>query len=112
MEFKLTTNSVGKIVLITHAQKFPKRLGAAKSQKYFATKILIDVYYSLIYNHLCYCITSWGCASKTRLMPLLKLQKRAVRVITNKRYRDQTNRLFLDCKLLRIAEIYKFELPN
>ena len=69
-------------------------------------KFLIDVYYSLIYSHLCYCITSWGCASKTRLMPLIKLQKRAVRIITNKKYRDHTNPLFLDCKLLKIAEIY------
>ena len=28
-------------------------------------KFLIDVSYLLIYSHLCYCITSWGCASKT-----------------------------------------------
>ena len=77
---------------------------------FWSPKFLIDVYYSLIYSHLCYCITSWGCASKTRLMPLIKLQKRAVRIISNKKYRDQTNPLFLDCKLLKIAEIYKLEL--
>ena len=76
------------------------------------SKFLIDVYYSLIYSHLCYCITSWGCASQTRLMPLIKLQKRAVRIITNKKYRDHTNPLFLDCKLLKIAEIYKLELSK
>ena len=75
-------------------------------------KFLIDVYYSLIYSHLCYCITSWGCASKTRLMPLIKLQKRAVCIITNNRYRDHTNPLFLDRKLLKIAEIYKLELSK
>ena len=66
-------------------KNFQRLLGAAGSQKYSATKFLIDVFYSLIYNHLCSCITSWGCASKTRLMPLIKLQKRAVRIITNKR---------------------------
>ena len=70
-------------------------------------KFLIDVYYSLICRRLCYCITSWGCASKTRLMPLINLQKRAVCIITNKRYKDHTNPLFLDCKVLKIAEIYK-----
>ena len=57
-------------------------------------------------------MTSWGCASKTRLMPLIKLQKRAVRIITNKRYRNHTNPLFLDCKLLKIAKIYKLELSK
>ena len=101
------TNSVGKIILITHAQKFPKAVGRYRiSKNILPPKFLIDVYYS------CYCITSWGCASKTRLMPLIKLQKRAVRIITNKKYRDHTNPLFLDCKLLKIAEIYKSELSK
>ena len=76
------------------------------------TKFLIDVCYSLIYSHLCYCITSWGCDWKTRLMPLIKLQKRAVCIIAKKRYRVHTNPLFLDCKLLRIDEIYKLELSK
>ena len=75
-------------------------------------KFLIDVYYSLIYSHLCYCITSWGCSSKTRLMPLIKLQKRAVRIITNERNRDHTIPLFLDCKLLKVAEMYILELSK
>ena len=39
-----------------------------------------------------------------------KTTKRAVRIITNKR--DHTNPLFLDCKLLKIAEIYKLELSK
>ena len=70
------------------------------------------IYYSLIYSHICYCITSWGCASKTRLMPLIKLQKRAVCIKINKRYRVHTNPLFLDCKLLKIVEICKLELSK
>ena len=45
-------------------------------------------------------------------MPLIKQQKRAVRIITNKRYRDHTNPLFLVCKLLKIVEIYKLELSK
>ena len=53
----------------------------------------------------------WG-ASKTRLMPLTKLQKRAVRIITKKKYRDHINPLFLDYKLLKIAKIYKSELSK
>ena len=45
-------------------------------------------------------------------MPLIKLHKGAVRIITNKRYRDHTNTLFLDCKPLKIAKIYKLELSK
>ena len=93
--------------------KISKGCWALQSLKnILSRKFLIDVYYSLIYSHLCYCITSWGCASKTRLMPLIKLQKRAVCIITNKRYRDHTNPLFLDCKLLKIAESYKIKLSK
>ena len=43
---------------------------------------------------------------------LIKLQKRAVRIIANKEYRDHTNPLFLDGNLLKIAEIYKLELSK
>ena len=93
-------------------KNFQRLLGAAESQNILPPKFLIDVYYSLIYSHLCYYMTSWGCALKTRLMPLTKLQKRAVRIITNKRYKDHINPLFLDCKLLKIAEIYKLELSK
>ena len=41
-------------------------------------------------------------------------KKSLVRIITkfNKRYRGHTNSLFLDCKLLKIAEIYKLELSK
>ena len=43
-------------------------------------------------------------------MPLIKLQKRAVCIIANKIYSDHNNPLFLDCELLKIAEISKLEL--
>ena len=111
----MTTNSVGKIILITQhkCSKISKGCWALQSLKnILPPKFLIDVYYSLIYSHLCFCVTIWGSASKTRLMALIKLQKRAVRIITNIRYRDHTNPLFLNCKLLKIAEIYKLELSK
>ena len=48
-----SNNSVGKIILITHAQKFPKVVWALQSLKnILLPKFLIDVYYALIYSHL------------------------------------------------------------
>ena len=62
--------------------KISKRCWALQSLKnILPSKFLINVYCSLIYSHLCYCIASWGCASKTRLMPLMKLQKRSTSYI-------------------------------
>jgi len=38
-------------------------------------------YFALLYLHIQYCITSWGCAAKSVLDPLVKLQKRMVHIM-------------------------------
>jgi len=40
------------------------------------------VYFALLYPHIQYCKTSWGCAAKPVLNPLIKLQKGMVRIMT------------------------------
>ena len=50
-------------------------------KKYVSKQTLIKIYYSTIYPRLRYCITTWSSASKTTLMPLVKLQKRIVPTI-------------------------------
>ena len=52
-------------------------------KKYTNTKTLKMVYYSLIYPHLKYCITSWGKAKSKTLQPLITAQKRVLRIMTN-----------------------------
>ena len=39
-------------------------------------------YFALLYLHIQYCITSWGCAAKSVSDPLIKLQKRMVHIMT------------------------------
>ena len=63
----------------------------------------------MIYSHLRYCITTWGSASKTTLMPLVRLQKRIVRTIEGCDYRDHTKPIFQEMKLLTLSDIYFFE---
>ena len=57
-------------------------------KKYTDTKTLKMMYYSLIYSHLKYCITSWGKANSKTLQPLITTQKRVFRIMTN-----STNRI-------------------
>jgi len=45
---------------------------------YYNSQIVIKVYFALLYPHIQYCITSWGCAAKFVLDLLFKLQKRMV----------------------------------
>ena len=63
----------------------------------------------MICSHLRYCITIWGSASRTTLMPLLKLQKRIVRIVGGCDYRDHTEPIIQEMKLLTLSDIYFLE---
>ena len=58
--------------------------------KTFPEKILVTLYNSLIASHLNYGILEWGIVA-TRLE---KIQKKAIRLITNSKYNAHTNPLF------------------
>ena len=64
-----------------------------------ALKIMYD---SLILSHIQFGITCWG-FERGRLA---KLQKRAVRIITNSKYNAHTEPLFKDLHLLKITDIF------
>ena len=70
---------------------------------------LRSVYHCLIHSHLLYCISSWGTASKSTLVPLFILQKRSIRLLTGSRYREHTNPLFYRAKCLKLKDIYSLE---
>lgn len=75
------------------------------TRKYFNTKPLKLIYYSLIYPYLSYCHTVWGAADKTILNRILVAQKKVIRTIT---YRDKyahTNYLFKSLGLLKLYDI-------
>ena len=64
------------------------------------------LYYSLIYPHLQYCISSWGRATKSVLKPLSIIQKRVLRLITETPYRTPSAPLFFQLKILKIDDVY------
>ena len=51
-----------------------------KLWNYVDISTLKIAYYSLIYFHLQYCISSWGLAAASNLDPLEKMQKRSIRI--------------------------------
>ena len=76
------------------------------ARKTFPQKTLIQLYFSLIYPYLTYCVIIWGNSPHTTLWPVLRLQKIALRLISNLR-RWQSSLPF--CKqhtILRLPEIY------
>lgn len=73
-------------------------------------RILHTLYCTLIFPYLNYGILVWGTACKTYLDKLVKLQKWAIRTITNSHYRSHAEPLFKESNILNINDMYKLEL--
>ena len=75
-------------------------------EKIFPEEILVTLYNSLIASHLNYDILAWGIA----VTNLGKLQKKAIRLITNSKYIAHTNPLFKRLQLLKIVDVFKLRV--
>ena len=83
-----------------------------KLRQYVDLPTLKTVYFSLIYSHLQYCISSWGLAHANAHSPLEKLHKRIIRNITNSSYLEHTTPLFFKLNLLKIHDICNLEIAK
>ena len=81
-----------------------------KARKVLLQSTLVTMYYSFIYPYLIYCIEVWGSACKNILMPLTRLQKRALRVIAGVSPRTHTEPLFNLFRMLPINSIYEYSV--
>ena len=73
---------------------------------------LLTLYNCMVLSHLNYCCIVWGCASQSNLNSILKLQKRAVRIILKAPFLAHTNPLFLKLKVLKINDVCKLRIAT
>jgi hypothetical protein len=66
---------------------------------------LRSLYYALIHSHLTYCPIILSCTNKTNINRILKVQKKAIRIITNSNYNDHTAPLFQSLCILPFDKI-------
>ena len=91
--------------------KISKTIGIFFKIRYLVPyKVLLSLYYSLIYPYLIYCLLVWGGTFKTHLADILILQKKVVRIITNSNYFAHTDPLFHSTGILKIGDLYEFHL--
>ena len=97
-------------VHINHiSKKISKSVVILKMLKFiFPNNVLKNLYFPLIYPYFTYCNLIWGSAAITHLDPLIKLQKKAVRIICKVGYLDHTEQIFNNLKLLQVNEICHF----
>ena len=81
-----------------------------KRKHYIPYRIIHILYCTLILPYLSYGILIWGNTCKSYLDKLVKLQKWAIRTISNSHYRSHTGPLFAKCNFLTVTDMYTLEL--
>jgi len=79
-----------------------------KTKNFLPKNILRTLYFSTFHSHLTYCPTIIGCSSNSLQDKIFKLQKKAVRIITNSQYRAHTDPIFKSLKILPFPKLVEF----
>ena len=120
IEIKSSENFLGVVIDVklkfdSHIKNTCKKLSKSigilyKLQNFVPFSVMKQLYYSLIYPYLNYCIRAWGGTYISHVNQLNILQKRAIRIINKKPYLSHTNYLFFSNKILRVPDISKLKV--
>jgi hypothetical protein len=78
----------------------------SKTRPFFNKRTLLQLYYSFMYPYLIYGNLLWGNAPAKTLWPIYKLQKIAIRLVTNTKRGNSTQNHCKKLRILRLPEIY------
>ena len=76
-------------------------------KNFMPTKLLRNIYFALVHPHFLYCSIILSCATQTNIKRLVKLQKKAIRIIAKAKYNEHTKDLFLLHDILPFSQIIK-----
>ena len=80
-----------------------------KSKNCIPTAMKKMIFSSLIQSSLGYCISIYGGASKSVIEPLVKIQKRAIRLVNESHYSKHCDPMFAAIGCLKFHDLYKME---
>ena len=93
------------------AQKISKNAGVLyKLKQYVPMDTLMCVYRSFVESYLNYCTLIFGNAYSTHIRPLEVAQKKCIRIVANEPYHAHSNPIFAHLKLLKVSDIYKYNV--
>lgn len=97
---------------ISHiCKKISKGIGIiCKAKKVLESSTLRTLYFSFIHPYLTYGIELWGKSVNVYLLSILKLQKKAVRIIKSVSRYSESAQLFHDLKILTVYKIYQLQI--
>ena len=89
-------------------KKISRGIGILSKLRHFVSKrILIQIYYSLIYPYLTYSVIIWGNTYWSNVKPLFIMQKKAIRIINFLTYQEHTFSYFKKDNFLKFGDIVK-----
>ena len=96
----------------THIEKLvctiSRNIGViGRAKPYLSSNQLHLLYSSLVLPYISYCAAIWGANYSTSTSRIVKLQKRAIRIIDKKPYLYPTSKLFTKYKILKLPELVK-----
>ena len=78
-----------------------------KSKNYIPAAMKKMIFSSLIQSQLGFCISIWGGASKTVIEPLVKIQKRAIRLVNESHFSKHCDPMFASLGCLKFPDMYR-----
>lgn len=91
--------------------KITKNLGVIrKLSSVLPCFVLHTLYNTLIQPYLDYCNIAWASQPSAKLEELFRLQKKAVRIISNKKWNAHTSSLFKSLNILKISDVNKLQV--
>jgi len=83
-----------------------------KLKHYILFRSLKTVYYSIVYSHLPYAITSWGSSSFSTLNTLNIIHNKLLRIMRFSKFNSNICKLYKDTQILTIDQIFKLEISK
>ena len=104
-----------KLIWKAHITLVKKQVSEAsgiicKLRHYIPFRSVKTVYYSIVYSHLRYAITSWGSLSFSTLNTLNIIHNKLLRIMTFSNFNSNVCILYKDTQVLTIDRIFKLEI--
>ena len=88
-------------------RKISKGFGViCKAKRILNKETLVTLYHSFVYPYLQYGIIAWGSTYASYIDPIVKLQKKIVRVISSSNWNAPSDPIFKSLKLLPVYKVY------
>ena len=81
-----------------------------RARKILAIPTLVMLYNTFIHPYLIYCIEIWGSANESSLCLLLRIQKKAIRIISSVHPEVHTEMLFTKYNILNVYRLFQYML--